>query len=121
MRTLVFTVADKKIKGQAEKIKDVLWVHLDGETFCYKPERLEKGKKAHSSKQSGLITAPMPGKITKINAAPNSEVKEGQVLIIMEAMKMEYSLKADKSGKIKFLGCKANDQVTLGQKLIEIE
>ncbi len=121
MKTLVHQVGGKKTTGKIQKLKDTLWVHLNGETFTYRPERLEKKKSTHGAKVTGQIFSPMPGKITKVDCATGASVESGKVLIIMEAMKMEYSLKADKSGKIKFLGCKVGDQVALGQKLIEIE
>ncbi len=117
MKEIVF----QKSKGKTQKIKDTLWVHLNGETFTYRSERLEKKKATHNAKVTGIILSPMPGKITKVDCRPGESVEIGKILIMMEAMKMEYSLKADKSGKIKFLGCKLGDQVALGQKLIEIE
>mgnify|MGYP001605006164 CR=1 FL=1 len=121
MKTVVLQLGPKKITGKVQKIKDTLWVHLDGETFTYKPERIGKNKSAQSAKVTGFIVAPMPGKITKVDAKVGESVEAGKVLIMMEAMKMEYSLKADKAGKINFLGCKLGDQVTLGQKLVVIE
>lgn len=119
MKTLVLKTDKDQIEGKVLKVKDTLWVHLNGETFTYKPETGGRKDKSAAA-QTGVITAPMPGKIIKINIKSGQKVEEGTVVIIMEAMKMEYSLKADKNGNICYLGCAAGDQVQLGQKLAEI-
>ena len=63
----------------------------------------------------------MPGKISKVFFKNGDAVTTGQVLVVMEAMKMEYSLKSAMDGKIKGLSVTAGDQVDLGDLLIEIE
>lgn len=46
------------------------------------------------------VEAPMPGNILKVNVAPGQAVKEGDVLVILEAMKMENEIMAPKSGTV---------------------
>ncbi|HXV73135.1 MAG TPA: biotin/lipoyl-containing protein, partial [Sphingomonadales bacterium] len=69
----------------------------------------------------GLIKAPMPGKILDVLAKDGQKVKKGDALIIMEAMKMEYTLKAPRDGKVKGLNAKAGEQVAESKVLLEIE
>ena len=105
-----------------QRLGDTLWVHLDGETFTYEPEkRGARKRKAGAGSSAADVLAPMPGKITKVIVTDGIDVTAGQLLIVMEAMKMEYSLKANVSGKVKSVKCKAGDQVSLGQLLVEIE
>ena len=59
----------------------------------------KKSKKAAA--HAGGLTSPMPGKIFKILKAPGSEVKKGEPILILEAMKMEHSIRSDKDGKVK--------------------
>jgi biotin carboxyl carrier protein len=95
-----------------------LWIHVDGET--HRLDMRPKNKKANgdSDIKTGEIMSPMPGRILKINAQTGATVKENDVLVIMEAMKMEYTLKSNKNGVIKEVFCKVGDQVELNQKLV---
>ena len=47
------------------------------------------------------VTAPMPGNILKVNVTTGEKVKEGQVLVVLEAMKMENEIMAPKAGTVK--------------------
>ncbi|MDX1467726.1 MAG: biotin carboxylase N-terminal domain-containing protein [Acidimicrobiia bacterium] len=59
----------------------------------------------------GSLHAPMPGKILQIGVAVGDEVEDGQVLIVMEAMKMEHTLRAPHGGIVTELRCQVGDQV----------
>ncbi|OQW50487.1 MAG: hypothetical protein A4S09_01455 [Proteobacteria bacterium SG_bin7] len=121
MKTLTLKVGDRHLQGKVLKIRDTLWVHLGGETFLYKPESRQGKQKQAQGISSNTVTSPMPGKVIKIAAHVNDEIMDGQVVVIMEAMKMEYSLKSTKAGKVKKISCKVGDQVQLGQILLEVE
>jgi 3-methylcrotonyl-CoA carboxylase alpha subunit len=63
----------------------------------------------------------MPGKIVKVVSEVGTSVKGGDVVIVMEAMKMEYTLKAAADGVVKSVNCLAGDQVALGATLVLLE
>jgi acetyl-CoA carboxylase biotin carboxyl carrier protein len=63
----------------------------------------------------------MPGRITKVTAKVGDKVEAGQTVIMMEAMKMEYTLKAEVEGVVKAVNVQESDQVNLGQILVELE
>ncbi len=67
------------------------------------------------------ITSPMPGTILSIKTKQGADVKEGEILMILEAMKMENEILSPKSGKIKSLNVKEGDKVNTGQVLTIIE
>ena len=67
------------------------------------------------------IKAPMPGKILEVLAKNGQKVEKGDALVIMEAMKMEYTLKAPRSGRVKGLSAKVGEQVSDATPLLEIE
>jgi pyruvate carboxylase len=65
------------------------------------------------------VGAPMPGKVLDIKVAAGDVVKMGDVLVVTEAMKMEYAITAKRSGTIKAVHVKARDQVDGGDLLVE--
>lgn len=68
-----------------------------------------------------LITAPMPGTIVTVHAAPGDAVKRGQEVITMETMKMNVPLFAPMDGTVKRVAVKAGESVNVAQVLVEIE
>jgi 3-methylcrotonyl-CoA carboxylase alpha subunit len=67
------------------------------------------------------VTAPMPGRIVLVRTTPGDTVEAGQELLVMEAMKMELSLKAPRAGVIDSIGAAANDFVDADAVLIEFK
>jgi len=67
------------------------------------------------------IVAPMPGTVTRILAAPGTDVPRGTPLIVIEAMKMEHTLRAPADGRLKALKCAVGDVVQEGAELADFE
>jgi acetyl-CoA/propionyl-CoA carboxylase biotin carboxyl carrier protein len=63
----------------------------------------------------------MPGTILSVGTSPGQQVEEGEVLAVMEAMKMELSLKAPVAGTVATVGAAAGDQVALGATLFVVD
>ena len=70
---------------------------------------------------AGAVVAPMTGRIIRVDMHPGDEVKEGQILLIVEAMKMENEIAAPLSGTVKEVAVAAGARVTEGDLLIQIE
>lgn len=64
------------------------------------------------------VSAPMPGKVVRLMVKPGDEVKEGQGLVIVEAMKMENELKSPKAGKVEEIAVREGQTVEGGTKLV---
>jgi biotin carboxyl carrier protein len=110
------------MQNTAQMVKGQLWVHFEGRTFVYEnPLRKKFGQKGAGKAKSGDLMSPMPGKITKLLKKEGDQVAAGDVVLVMEAMKMEYTLKADVAGEIKTVSCKVGDQVALGKLLVRIK
>ena len=69
----------------------------------------------------GGLTAPMPGKVVEIKIKKGSNIKKGDTLVILEAMKMEHKVLAPDNGKIKEVLIKENDQVENGETLVVLD
>ena len=67
------------------------------------------------------VHAPMPGLILEVNVSEGQEVKEGDALCVLEAMKMENALMAPRDGVIKSVQIAKGDAVEKGMLLIELE
>ncbi|MGD8625058.1 MAG: biotin/lipoyl-binding protein [Anaerolineae bacterium] len=68
----------------------------------------------------GAVTAIMPGKIIRLLVAQGDEVAEGDVICILEAMKMENELKAPKAGTVQAIHVEKGQDVEMGAVLAEI-
>jgi len=66
------------------------------------------------------VVAPMPGKVLQLRVAEGDSVKEGDTLLILEAMKMENEIVANTSGSIKKINVAVNDMVDTGDVLMVI-
>ena len=81
------------------------------------PRFTEPGKEV----PEGGLVAPMPGKVIEVKVKKGDKVKAGDTLIIIEAMKMEHSIKATKSGKVTKLMVTLNQQVDNGFTLLVLD
>ncbi len=75
---------------------------------------------AHGSTDSVEVSAPMNAKIVKINLAVGGRVNKGDVIFVVEAMKMEFEVKASVSGTVSSLVVHVGDQVFAGQAMASI-
>ncbi len=82
-----------------------------------------KTKEKSLAPASGLskVDAPLPGTIFKVLVKEGDEVKKGQTIIILEAMKMENNILAEKDGVVKSLKVSEGSSVLQGDVLVEIE
>lgn len=67
-----------------------------------------------------VVKSPMPGNILKINVAPGQKVEEGDVLIVLEAMKMENEIVATKAGTVAQIAVSKGAVVETGAPLVVI-
>jgi 3-methylcrotonyl-CoA carboxylase alpha subunit/acetyl-CoA/propionyl-CoA carboxylase biotin carboxyl carrier protein len=93
--------------------------HL-GHTFGFdRPDAFGPG--AHAASSDGSVVAPMPGTVLSVVVEEGASVEAGAVLGVMEAMKMELSLKAPLAGTVTAVRAAEGDQVALGATLFTVE
>ena len=74
-----------------------------------------------ASDASSEVCAPMPGLVLSVRVEPGSEVEPGDPLLVLEAMKMENELRAERTGRVKAVRVSPGDAVSKQQVLIEFE
>src|SRR5690242_13707464 len=74
-----------------------------------------------SGGEAGLVRAPAPAMVVAVSVAPGDEVAEGDVVAVVESMKLETSLRAPASGQVAEVFADVNTQVESGAKLLRIE
>jgi biotin carboxyl carrier protein len=82
---------------------------------------IKKAAGINDSLKINNVLAPMPGLIVNIQCALGDEVKKGDPLLVMEAMKMENDIKSPMAGKIKAINVSPRESVDKGQALVEFE
>ncbi len=80
-----------------------------------------EGRQARAASGPALQRSPMPGVIVEVRVEPGAEVSKGDVLLILEAMKMQNELQAERDGVISDVHVRAGDAVAGGAKLVEFE
>lgn len=97
----------------------------DGESMIFSNGREAIGsgagkKMKRAGAVAGGLVSPMPGKIFKILKEEGSSVKKGEAILILEAMKMEHSIRSDKDGTVKKIFYKVGELVQGGVTLAEV-
>jgi len=116
---LKIKIGDRFIKSVITEGKNEKYVFVDGDVFKVRPVDLT-GVKKTKKKEEGDLSSPISGKVVNIKTKEGSKVKKGDVLMVIEAMKMEYLIRAPYDGKIKKINFKENDQIEIGQNTVEL-
>lgn len=125
-QTLSLLIEGKSYDLGIEKRGHSFSVRFSNDTVDLDLFEARKYKAAELAKKPGAsgpskVVAPMPGKIVKISVRLNEAVKEGDSLLIMEAMKMQNELKAPRSGTVKQIQVKEGEPVSPLQILMVLE
>ncbi|MFC2089668.1 acetyl-CoA carboxylase biotin carboxyl carrier protein subunit [Bacteroidota bacterium] len=118
-RKLPLEIIEKKQNKYTVMLNGV-WHTFTVETpFSAKRKKVLKSKEGEASTLT--IDAPMPGKIIEILTEEGAEVKSGEPVIILEAMKMQNEIACPVDGIVKKIAIRQNDSVMKDDLLIEIE
>jgi biotin carboxyl carrier protein len=101
-----------------------LVVTIDGRRFDIEvrdPRQFRPGRGVRGMAGVARLTAPMPGKLVRLLAAPGEQVAAGQPILVIEAMKMQNELRAPKSGRLAAISVREGETVAAGAVLVTIE
>jgi acetyl/propionyl-CoA carboxylase alpha subunit len=113
------TVDGADVMGVVRMLADGPVLFLNGRAIALR--RPQYGHALEGLEAGDDIRAPMPGKILEVRAAAGSNVKKGDPLVVMEAMKMEHTLAAPRDGKIIEVSASAGTQTSEGVVLVKLE
>ena len=95
----------------------VVWIGWPGGTARFEPV----ASVSRQRKNPGELIAPLVAKVVQVKVAPGQEVQAGELLVTLEAMKMEHRLCAPKSGRVASVHCVEGELVEQGWTLVRIE
>ena len=96
-------------------------LYVGGETYQTTLTPKYEGRKAHTGANPREVRAVIPGTILHISVREEQEVERGDVLLLLEAMKMKNPVQATRPGRIKTVHVKTGDVVPKGALLVEYE
>ena len=97
----------------------VLWIFVNGTVVVVKSER--DGRPPAAPDDDAALTAPMPARVLSVAVEVGQQVAKGDVLVTLEAMKMELPVRAPRDGTIKAISCQTERMVNAGDRLVELE
>jgi 3-methylcrotonyl-CoA carboxylase alpha subunit len=97
------------------------WVFIDGRTYVIDSTATGGSARAHATDDQMALSAPMPATVVAINVAPGQEVAAGDLLVMLEAMKMELPIRAPRPGRVKALACREGELVQPGMLLVQLD
>ena len=96
-------------------------IFYKGDLFSFEVPSARDKSSLENASGVDKISAPMPGRVVKVLKKVGDIIKEGEGLIVVEAMKMESELKSSIDGKVSEISVKDGDTVDLGAHLITVE
>jgi len=116
---LSIQLGDRVIKSIISQGEESKFVFIDGNIF--KVKRIELTGRKKTEKREGDLHSPISGTVVSCKVKEGSPVKKDDVLLIIEAMKMEYLIRAPYNGVVKKTYFKEKDQIEIGQLTAEIQ
>ena len=111
---------DRQVRVAVASEANATWVFLEGNIWKVDNAQ-EPGGRRGKTRSESTVMAPMPATVVTINTAPGRTVKEGDTVVVLEAMKMELPIKAPRAGVVKAINCRQGELVQPGVNLVEIE
>ena len=99
---------------------DARWVSTRGSTGCVDVQPEGRSGAPRRLAATGGLSAPMPGTVIEIAVAPGQQVQAGEVLLKLEAMKMELPIRAPRDGIVSAVHCAPGQLVQPGPPLVEL-
>jgi len=97
------------------------WVFFDGRVYVVSPGSSGEAASRHAAHDDMALASPMPATVAAVAVAPGQTVARGDVLIMLEAMKMELPIIAPRDGRVRSVACRPGELVQPGVPLVDLE
>ncbi|GAA4853374.1 acetyl/propionyl/methylcrotonyl-CoA carboxylase subunit alpha [Saccharopolyspora rosea] len=114
---LVVTFRGRTRRYRVAHVDGTTWLAADGRTWSLAEHRLLADRGARSARSDGVVASPMPGTVLAAEASPGQEVRSGQKLFVVEAMKMEHTVTSPVDGVVAEVHVRTGQSVGLDQPL----
>lgn len=116
---LVVSGPDGAARGVAARAGETVWVSIDG--WVFECRVVTSGRRAQGGGDDlAALSPPMPATVARLAVGVGDVVRAGDVLIALEAMKMELPVRAPRAGTVTAIHCREGDLVQPGTQLIEL-
>ena len=116
----VVTGPDGEVSVAAAQAGDAVWIGCEGHVFEVRVHAAS-GRSQARGRDHHVLGPPMPATVVRIAVKPGDAVRAGDVLIALEAMKMELPIRAPRDGVVTAIHCRQGELVQPGTTLIELE
>ena len=112
-------VGTNELRGYSAAAGDTVWVSVNGEVFVVLVRH--GARERTGTREHDALTPPMSATVVRIGVKPGDRVRDGDVLIALEAMKMELPIRAPRDGVVRAVHCSEGDLVQPEQVLLELD
>ncbi|HUF23183.1 MAG TPA: biotin/lipoyl-containing protein [Vicinamibacterales bacterium] len=95
-------------------------MHVGGHVFVIEPRRAES-RRGSAAADHDALSSPMPATVVRVDVKPGDAVVNGDVIVLLEAMKMELPIRAPRDGIVARVNCRAGEMVQPGEPLVDLE
>jgi acetyl/propionyl-CoA carboxylase alpha subunit len=114
MRWVTVEQGGRRVRVAVARGPEGVWVSYPGGAALVK----KSDHAAQRGKSDALVRAPMTARVVQVSVKPNDEVAQEQLLVVLEAMKMEYRLTAPRAATVAAVHCAVGELVDLGKVLV---
>lgn len=112
-------LGDRMIKCMISEGEDRKYVFINGQVFQVK--RVELTGRRKTEKKETDLNSPISGTVVSVKTKEGESIQKDDVIMVIEAMKMEYLIRAPYNGLVKKINFKEKDQIEIGKLAAEIE
>jgi propionyl-CoA carboxylase alpha chain len=123
----ILAIGDESVEAMIDGVRHHFYIHQAGDKYFVRSAlgqrtvvRLPRYPRTAKAGQRQAASSPMPGQVLRVVTGPGQQVAPGDPLLVLEAMKMEQTIKATMSGIVQAVLVQPGEMVAPGQMLVEI-